>query len=166
MSTACPTLGLDACTLHKIAQTYHFPIAFNWQCQLINISMAVKASTVYWHMGGGTSLVAGTTLHASFLVSSACMERKTKHKRTLSQVKPVTGIFACGFEDTQAVHPGLVVEGVGVVALPLQPEQAKLLQSCCQAAPFGRGEQTLWDPAVRRTWQLEPSRIGFNNPGK
>lgn len=75
-------------------------------------------------------------------------------------------MFACGFEDTQAVHLGLIVEGAGIVALPLQPEQAIILQSCCQAAPFGRGEQTLWDPTVRRTWQLEPSKVGFNNPGK
>ena len=82
----------------------------------------------------------------------------------------ITGIFACGFEDTQAVHPGLVVEGVGVVALPLQPEQAKVLQSCCQAAPFGRGQETLWDPAVakdlavgafknwfQQSWQVKPT---------
>ena len=77
-----------------------------------------------------------------------------------------TGVFACGFEATTAVHPGLKVEGVGVVALPLQPEQAKAIQACCKPAPFGRGEETVWDPAVRSTWQLPPDNISFNNPGK
>lgn len=82
------------------------------------------------------------------------------------ELSRAAGVFACGFEDTQAVHPGLNVDSVGVIALPLQPEQAKALQACCRLAPFGRGEETLWDPAVRRTWQLDPSKINFNNPGK
>ena len=54
--------------------------------------------------------------------------------------------------------PGLSVEGVGEIALPLLPFQAEQLVAAASAAPFGRGAETVYDPNVRRTWQIEPGR--------
>ena len=31
-------------------------------------------------------------------------------------------------------------------------------------APFGKGSETIYDDAVRRTWQLNPDRLKFTNP--
>ena len=62
------------------------------------------------------------------------------------------GNFACGFEDTAAVFPGLQIEGFGILSLPLPPDQARSLKDVCQPAPYGRGAKTLWDSAVRSTW--------------
>ena len=55
--------------------------------------------------------------------------------------------------------PGLDVRGVGPIALPLLPVQAEQLIAIAQHAPYGRGEQTLVDTAVRRTWQIDPERV-------
>ena len=55
--------------------------------------------------------------------------------------------------------PQLEVEGVGPVALPLLPVQAKQLIAVADQAPYGRGEQTLVDTNVRRTWQIDANRV-------
>ncbi len=55
--------------------------------------------------------------------------------------------------------PHLEVEGVGPIALPLLPVQAEQLVAVAEEAPYGRGEETLVDTEVRRTWQIDASRI-------
>jgi hypothetical protein len=55
--------------------------------------------------------------------------------------------------------PRLDVEGVGPIALPLLPVQAEQLIAAAERAPYGRGEETLTDPEVRRTWQIAPDRV-------
>jgi hypothetical protein len=60
---------------------------------------------------------------------------------------------------TELLPPSLRVDGVGPVALPLLQMQAEKLIAVAESAPFGRGEQTLVDPAVRRTWQIGPDRV-------
>ena len=55
--------------------------------------------------------------------------------------------------------PGLSVEGVGEIALPLLPFQAEQLVAAASAAPFGRGAETVYDPNVRRTWQIQPGQV-------
>jgi predicted 2-oxoglutarate/Fe(II)-dependent dioxygenase YbiX len=48
----------------------------------------------------------------------------------------------------------LAVEGLGSVRFPVTPAKARKLASLGQPARFGRGEQTLTDPAVRDTWEI------------
>ena len=55
--------------------------------------------------------------------------------------------------------PGLEVEGVGPVALPLLPAQAGQLLAAAEPAPYGKGEQTLIDPAVRHCRQIGAERV-------
>ncbi|KAK9813504.1 hypothetical protein WJX73_003015 [Symbiochloris irregularis] len=74
------------------------------------------------------------------------------------------GVFACGFEDNSAAAPGLSVADFGCISLPLQPQQAEALQKICKPAPFGRGEATVLDPAVRRSWQVDASKVHCANP--
>jgi hypothetical protein len=59
----------------------------------------------------------------------------------------------------ELLAPSLQVDGVGPVALPLLPVQAERLIAVAEPAPYGRGQQTLVDPAVRRTWQIGPDRV-------
>ncbi len=61
--------------------------------------------------------------------------------------------------------PGLEVEGVGPIALPLLPAQAEQLISVAERAPFGRGEQTVVDTDVRRTWQIDAARVRIHGQG-
>ncbi len=47
--------------------------------------------------------------------------------------------------DRALTMPGLVVSGLGEVALPLQKSQAQPLVRLCRRAPYGKGTQTLVD---------------------
>src|SRR3954454_10353409 len=75
----------------------------------------------------------------------------------LGKVRRPGDFFAAGI--TELLAPLLEVEGVGPVALPLLPVQARELISIADPAPYGRGEQTVVDPAVRRCWQIGPDRV-------
>lgn len=58
------------------------------------------------------------------------------------------------------IHPPrLTVAGVGTISLPLLPVQAQELIQVADPAPYGRGTETLVDPAVRRTWQIDAARV-------
>ena len=59
----------------------------------------------------------------------------------------------------ELLAPSLHVEGVGPIALPLLQIQAEQLIAFAEAAPYGRGQETLTDPSVRRTWQIAPDRV-------
>ncbi len=59
----------------------------------------------------------------------------------------------------ELLPPSLEVEGVGPVALPLLPAQAGQLIEAAEPAPFGRGQDTVVNPAVRRCWQVGPGQV-------
>jgi predicted 2-oxoglutarate/Fe(II)-dependent dioxygenase YbiX len=60
---------------------------------------------------------------------------------------------------TDLFAPKLDVEGVGRIALPLLPVQAEELTALAERAPFGRGQETLVDTDIRRTWQLAADQV-------
>jgi predicted 2-oxoglutarate/Fe(II)-dependent dioxygenase YbiX len=80
--------------------------------------------------------------------------------KALSTVSRPGAFFVAGTE--QMLAPGLTVEGVGAVALPLLPAQAEHLIAAAERAPYGRGEDTLTDISVRRTWQIDAGRVRIN----
>jgi hypothetical protein len=59
----------------------------------------------------------------------------------------------------EIVMPAIDVDGVGRIAFPVLPAQAERLVAVAEAAPYGRGEATIVDRDVRRTWQIDPGRI-------
>ena len=62
-----------------------------------------------------------------------------------------------------AIHPpALDVEGVGRVGLPLPEVQARQLIEVAEAAPYGRGTETVLDQDYRRTWQIDASRFSLH----
>lgn len=64
--------------------------------------------------------------------------------------------------DTLKFYPPTIeVEGVGPVALPLLPIQAQQLIEAAEQAPYGRGEKTLLDTEVRRSWQIDASKVNI-----
>ncbi|NCF17798.1 MAG: hypothetical protein GWP63_06110 [Haliea sp.] len=70
----------------------------------------------------------------------------------------------CTAGDLPLTMPGLVVEGLGTLRLPLGKTQARKLIGSCRQAPYGKGTQTLVDTAVRRVWELDAEQIEFTNP--
>ena len=75
----------------------------------------------------------------------------------LSTLRRPGDFFASGTIELMA--PLLEVAGVGPVALPLLPVQAEQLVAVAERAPYGRGEETLVDTAVRRTWQIGADQV-------
>lgn len=76
--------------------------------------------------------------------------------RELAEIIPTIrshgDFYAMG--QSEIAMPNLEVEGVGRISLPLLPVQAEQLIAIAARAPYGRGEETLVDPQVRRTWQI------------
>ena len=60
--------------------------------------------------------------------------------------------------------PGLEVDGLGAVRLPLGQTQARQLSTLCRQAPYGKGTETLVDTNVRRVWELDPEQFQLTNP--
>jgi predicted 2-oxoglutarate/Fe(II)-dependent dioxygenase YbiX len=59
----------------------------------------------------------------------------------------------------QIFMPTLDIDDVGRIAFPLLPDQAAQLVAIAEPAPYGRAEQTVVDCDIRRTWQIDPSRV-------
>ena len=70
----------------------------------------------------------------------------------------------CSFGCAEPIYPGLEVKGLGVVALPVLPDQARALIEQARQAPFGRGEDTVVDTSVRRVWEIDAADVSFGNP--
>src|SRR6185437_14854256 len=69
----------------------------------------------------------------------------------------------CASGRVPAVLPGLEVDGLGPVGLPLTAGAAKDLIKLSHQAPYGKGEQTLVDTNVRRVRRIEPDRFALKN---
>lgn len=58
-----------------------------------------------------------------------------------------------------APMPRIVVAGAPVLSFPIPDDQANALVGAAERAPYGRGQETLYDASVRNCWQLDPRRI-------
>jgi len=59
------------------------------------------------------------------------------------------------------VFPGLLVEGLGEIAFPINSLQGKALIQHAHKAPFGKGSQTIIDDTVRSAWEIDPDKLHF-----
>jgi len=57
------------------------------------------------------------------------------------------------------IDPGLEVDGLGAIKLPLKRATATKLVAQCRSAPYGKGTQTLVDRRVRDTLELDPKKF-------
>ncbi len=55
--------------------------------------------------------------------------------------------------------PAIDVDGIGRIAFPVLSSQVEKLVAIAEAAPYGRGEETVVDRDVRRTWQVNSARV-------
>ena len=58
-----------------------------------------------------------------------------------------------------APMPRVEVEGARALSFPITEEQARSLAAVAEAAPYGRGEQTLVDSSVRACRQIDAARV-------
>jgi hypothetical protein len=96
-------------------------------------------------------------------MSRRSVELKQEFLHALGQI---TSNGCIGFLDglDADLNPGLHVDGVGNIDLPLTESDAQKLISKAQQAPYGKGSETLVDTTVRNTWQLDASQFKFTDP--
>lgn len=89
----------------------------------------------------------------------------TIQDRLLASIDKVDrpGTFCTG-GDLPLVMPGLDVDGLGPIRLPLGKTQARKLIKLCRQAPYGKGTETVVDTDVRRVWELDPEQFRCTNP--
>lgn len=84
--------------------------------------------------------------------------------RVLKYEVQFSSAFAMSMVISGCPNPGLDVEGVGRVPLPLIDQTAQLIASVGDQAPYGRGTDTVVDTSVRDTIQIDASDVRFLNP--
>lgn len=62
-----------------------------------------------------------------------------------------------------AADPGIVIAGLGPLKLPLKRTTAKELIGKCRPAPYGKGTETLVNPKVRNTFELDPKKFSVSD---
>src|SRR5687767_12808163 len=81
------------------------------------------------------------------LVRKVAMSEVTHQLRKILESLDAASQF-CTSGSLVPVLPGLEVQGVGEVALPIGPSQARQLMQQAVPAPYGRGEETIVDATV------------------
>ncbi|KAI9659849.1 MAG: hypothetical protein M1821_001200 [Bathelium mastoideum] len=74
------------------------------------------------------------------------------------------GTFATFGIVQQDINPGLTIDKVGSIGLPLSEREARVIIDASRKAPFGKGSKTIVDESVRKTWEVDANKVGFNNP--
>jgi predicted 2-oxoglutarate/Fe(II)-dependent dioxygenase YbiX len=77
--------------------------------------------------------------------------------KILPAIRRPGNFYAAGTAEIFA--PNLEIDGVGRISLPLLLVQAEQLVAVATRASYGRGEETVVDTSVRRTWQIDADRI-------
>ena len=83
-----------------------------------------------------------------------------------------SGNWATSGPLSNANNPGLFVNGIGKIGLPLSDRDAVELCRVSHEAPPGKGKgkgkgkgsETSVDPTVRKTWELRPKQFEMRNP--
>ncbi|KAL8991463.1 MAG: hypothetical protein Q9177_000135 [Variospora cf. flavescens] len=83
-------------------------------------------------------------------------------RRLISGVHASGSFAACGTIDS-FVNPGIYIDPIGIVRLPLSVEDAQALAQTSYKAPFGKGNETLVDESVRKTWQIDAANVRILN---
>ncbi|TEB31925.1 hypothetical protein FA13DRAFT_1590240, partial [Coprinellus micaceus] len=65
--------------------------------------------------------------------------------------------------DQNAPNPGLFIDGLGLVGLLLNHQEAQLIISQSVQALFGEGAETVVDTQVQDTWEIDAKSVSFKN---
>jgi hypothetical protein len=74
------------------------------------------------------------------------------------------GTFSSSVSTGIYINPGLQIDGIGTIGLPLSARDAQAIASVCKKSPFGRRDETVVDETVRKTWELNATDFICRNP--
>ncbi|KAL8861907.1 MAG: hypothetical protein Q9178_001776 [Gyalolechia marmorata] len=94
---------------------------------------------------------------------SSITNTREELRSCLAQVK-YAGRFTASRTSQQNVDPGLYIDKIGSISLPLRVEDAERIIKSAKQAPFGRGSRTVVDKSFRNTKELDPNSFQLQNP--
>lgn len=74
------------------------------------------------------------------------------------------GDFACSTIIEKDINPGLIIDDLGLIGLPLSEREARVIIEASREAEGGKGGETNTDEAVSKTWEVDAEKVGFKNP--
>ena len=74
------------------------------------------------------------------------------------------GTFATSGMLAGSPNPGLHVQGLGDIGLPLSARDANALKVISHQAPFSKGSETVIDTSVRKTHEINADQLRICNP--
>ncbi|EGZ20439.1 hypothetical protein PHYSODRAFT_328539 [Phytophthora sojae] len=109
-----------------------------------------------WPFGG-----VGRSFDVPVPSGATCM----KINKVLAQAEANAGEYTFGgVAEALPALPGLVVEDVGQISVPLTESCAKKLIDKCEKSCYGHNFDTKMDENVRKSWQVEPERVQNSVP--
>lgn len=165
----------DAYIRSSIDEGYDY---LRYQIEVINVEVIEPRGTLeqtsivqkdleahYWdyELSGKRPLPFSKTEQEGFTTKDSKVFGHAK-KRLLAILKTIKGsgsFVASGV--SPLVHPGLYVEGVGEIGLPITAGQSRDIISQAKRAPFGKGSQTITDTSVRNVWEIDAQQLSFGN---
>ncbi|KAG6834600.1 hypothetical protein H0H93_008669, partial [Arthromyces matolae] len=82
----------------------------------------------------------------------------------LREDSELKGSFYCGGVAPTAPNPCLSIEGIGGIGLPLAARDAQAIINLSARPPFGKGSKKVANRKVPDAWEIEPSKVKFENP--
>ena len=95
--------------------------------------------------------------------NSLLSDIKSRLENSLSYL-PRTMSFASSGSCPIEVNPAISISGLGGIGLPLSERDAELVSNACHQAPYGKGSDTVVDPAIRKTRELGAEQFELRNP--
>lgn len=82
----------------------------------------------------------------------------------LEGIKQHGTYYACFRPYPGALNPGLVIEGLRQFSTPLLEHDIQAIIAESHRAPYGKGTETLVNEDVRKTWEIDGSRVKLTHP--
>ncbi|KAI0851538.1 hypothetical protein F5Y00DRAFT_267723 [Daldinia vernicosa] len=95
--------------------------------------------------------------------SEECLDEIKKDLLECLDKIQTAGRVAVSKQHDTFINPGLKIADT-LIPLPLAPRDAETIRSVSREAPFGRGDETVVDTSVRKTWELDHTQFTFANP--
>ena len=74
------------------------------------------------------------------------------------------GTFSSSTTTGVYINPGLRIGSIGTISLPLSVRDAQAIAAICKQSPFGKGDETVVNENVRKTWELDADEFTCGNP--
>ena len=158
LSTICCTTSCFHCPLNDTHRLLQLLLHDCNNTVRVNQLPCTDVTLMFQHLTSLAASIMTSPMDPSRAISE-CIQARDKYAKLDNAAAATTFCTSHKFPHNSLL-PVITVDGVdGQLAFPLPPSQCKELIRVAQQAPFGRGEKTIVDTAVRNTWQIDSSCV-------